>query len=91
MYSAITYENETLTWLSKHAVELLLAIILGLLVRNSGFIQDMSGRLMVVENEVHHINKAVNNVSDGEVTLRELVVQSQKDIGKIKSFYGIAE
>lgn len=85
------HENSILNWLNKHAIEVLIGLMISIGAFQGWMLIDNRSRLSVVETNVDHINKAVNNVDDHEQTLREIVEQMGKDVAVLKSRSGRAD
>lgn len=84
-------ENRDMNWLQKHAVEVLIALMVTLLVSSNGLILNLTSRasevetrVSVIETNVGHINEAVNNVGMGEQSLKEAVNDIKLDVEIIK-------
>lgn len=79
------HENNILNWIQKHAVEVLIAI----LVAGFSTLITISSKnkidIAVINSNVEHINEAVNNVGRDEQTLREAVDGLQIDVELIKN------
>ena len=78
------YENETLNWLSKHAMEVLIGMTLAFMAWEALLLLEVKDRLTVVETNISHINKSVNNVGKNEKTIRQLVVEVRSDVEVLK-------
>lgn len=85
MYVAAEYENETLDWLSKHLVELMLGLLVGFMMWEAKLLLDLKDQVTVNTVQIGHINKAVNDVGVNDKTLRELVVETRQDVEILKA------
>ena len=84
MHTPNIYENEKLNWLSKHAMEVLIAVTLSFMAWEAMLLLDVKDRIIVLETDVSHINKSVNNVGENEKTIRQLVVDLGKTVGVLQ-------
>lgn len=84
MYVAVEYENTTLNWLSKHAIEVLIGVTLGCMIWEATLLLEVKEQQTINNVKIEHINKAVNNVGENDKTLRELVEETRRDVDILK-------
>jgi len=84
MYTAVEYENPTLNWLSKHAIEVLIGVVLAFMIWEGKMLLELKHQQTVNTINIEHINDAVNNADQDDKTLRELVLETRNDVNILK-------
>jgi len=92
------YENNKLNWLSKHSVEIFMAVIsffvslmIAFVVWEANLLLEMNDQLIKNTVNIQHINKAVNNAGESDRTLREIAVDNNEKIIENNKKIGILE
>lgn len=90
-YIAVEYENKKLNWLSKHLIEIMCSLIVvffgitfSFMKWEANLLLEVKDQVTINTNDIHHINKAVNNVDPTQDTLRELVESINVDVEILK-------
>lgn len=84
MYVAVEYENDALNWLSKHAIECLIGLVIAFMVWEGRLLIELKNQQTINTVKLEHVNRAVNDVSDDDFTLREIVEQMRMDIAELR-------
>lgn len=84
-YCPTVYENPTLNWLSKHAIEVLIAGVFALLIWEANLLLDVKDRQTVLKTEMTHVKSDVSSMKTNVQSMESEVRSISRAVNDVES------